>query len=323
MDMKSTNYESELYSLINAIPRVDVSSLTPEIFFERYRKTGKPVVITGMLKDEAEWNLDYLCEKLGDRQFFLRNYGSERYKHDKRNWSTIGSGVELQSHPFNEYAEMLRNRQAHENHIFLGKGSITNTPLADTPSFKYLGEKLGLTKHTTGFNLYMGPGGHVTNLHYDIADGTLMQLYGAKKVVLFPPSATSNLYPFPIYTHLRHGLKLRCWYSQVDIEKPDLQSFPKFKQALQHQQEVILNQGETLYIPAYWWHEVTSLGEDMVCSVNRFWRVYPTSRAIFSWNLGRAILGNMCALPYFFMNLATAIFSSNKKQKLNKVLYKI
>jgi lysine-specific demethylase 8/hypoxia-inducible factor 1-alpha inhibitor (HIF hydroxylase) len=55
-----------------------------------------------------------------------------------------------------------------------------------------------------------------------------------------------NLSPFPIFIHLRHGLKLRSSFSQVYPEKPDFKSFPKLKEALRHKQEVILNQGEVL-----------------------------------------------------------------------------
>lgn len=309
-------------AMSNAISRVDISSLTPQLFWEQYQKIGIPVVITGLLNGECDWTLDFLSEQFGDRECFFRNYGRERYKQDKRQWTSIGSGVELQSMPFTEYAEMLRNGQAHEQDIYMGKGSINNTPLAERESLKQVGQHLGLTQPVTNFNMYMGPGGHTTSLHYDIMDNTLMQLHGAKKIVLFSPSQAANLYPFPISVHLRHGLKLRCCYSQVELENPDLRSFPKLKEALQHKYEVILERGETLFIPSGWWHEVTTLEDEMVCSVNRFWRVYPTSRAVFSWHRWRSVLGNLCALPHVLLNLATSLGGTNREQKLSKVLYK-
>lgn len=299
--------------------KVDISSITPETFFEQYQKNGIPVVITGLLKSEDDWNLDYLCEKLGTQQFLLRFYGHERYKYDKRQWVNIGSGVEAQSLPFTEYAEMLRNRKAHENDIYLAKCPIKNTPLSATESLRNIGEKLGLKKPVGDLNIWMGPGGHVECLHYDAVDGTLMQLHGAKKVVLFPPAQLSNLYAFPVYAHLRHGLKLRSWFSQVYPDKPDFESFPKLKEALQHKQELILNQGELLYIPAGWWHEVTALGDEMVCSVNRFWSVFPGERVMFSWNRWRTYVGYLCAVPYLLVKLAFALCSRQRKQKLRKI----
>ncbi|MBO3464497.1 cupin-like domain-containing protein, partial [Aetokthonos hydrillicola] len=155
---------------------------------------------------------------------------------------------------------------------------------------------------------------------YDSVDGTLMQLHGAKKVVLFPPSQTNNLYPFPVYIHLRYGFKLRSWFSQVYPESPDFDTFPKMKQALQYKTELILNQGEILYIPAGWWHEVTALGDEMVCSVNRFWSVSPISRIIFSWSILRTYLGTLFGVPYTLFKLAIALLSKERKQKIEKIL---
>jgi hypothetical protein len=318
------NFKSEeLSNQANVIQRVNVSSLTPEIFLEKYRKTGTPVIITGLLENEGDWNLDYLCEKFGNQEFLFRNYGSTRYEHSKSQWKSIGSGVDLQIMRFTEFAELIRNRQAHKNDINLGKYPLKNTPLAEKHSLKDIGEKLGLTKPASDFNIYVNPAGHSSGLHYDSVDGTLMQMHGYKKVVFFPSTQTYNLYPFPVYIHLRYGLKMRCWFSQVDINKPDFVSFPKFKEALQHKLEIILNPGEILFIPEGWWHDVTALGDEMVCSVNRFWRVYPTSRAVFSLTRWRAVLGILCALPNLFFNFITATLSPNRKQKLSKIAHRL
>lgn len=324
METKARNdFGLEMGNLVNPILRVDISSITPETFFEKYQKTGTPVIITGLLETECDWNIDYLCEKFGNQEFIFRNPGSDRYKQDKRKWTSIGSGVALQSMPFTEYAEMLRNHKAHENDINLGKCPLKNTPLADTHSLKIIGDRLGLTKPASKMNIYVAPGGHSSGLHYDSMDGTLMQLHGAKRVVFFPPSQTYNLYPFPVYSHLRYGLKLRSWFSQVYLDRPDFTLFPKLKEALQYKSEVILHQGETLYIPVGWWHEVTAIGDEMVCAVNRFWRIYPTSRAVFSWSRWRAACGVLLALPYNLLNLASAMSSNNRKQKLSKIFHRV
>jgi hypothetical protein len=306
----------------NTVPRLDVSSLMPQTFYDRYQKNGIPAVITGLLNSKSTWNLEYICQELGTQEFLLRRYGNSRYKEDKRQWKNIGSGVDTTSTPFLEYAEMLRTHEAHKNDIYLAKCSLKNTTLNESEALKIIRDKLprlGLDKPITDFNIWVGPGGHVECLHYDQMDGTLIQLYGAKKVVLFPPSQTSNLYPFPVYVHLYKGLQLRSWFSQVYPDRPDFKSFPKFNEALKYKQEVILNPGDVLYIPAGWWHEVTALDDDMVCSVNRFWRVYPTKRAIFSWTRLRAYLGSICAIPYVLLSLVIALASPDRKQKLKKI----
>ncbi|MFL9454172.1 hypothetical protein AB0758_24140 [Tolypothrix bouteillei VB521301_2] len=55
------NFESVDGNMLNPLPYVDVKSLTPEIFAEKYQRTGTPVVITGLLEQECDWNLEYLC----------------------------------------------------------------------------------------------------------------------------------------------------------------------------------------------------------------------------------------------------------------------
>lgn len=301
----------------NSITRIDVSHLTATEFFNQYQKAGKPVIVTGILKN-CDWNLDYLSHHLGEQEFLLRYYGNSRYQQDKRQWKNIGSGVEGQKLPFNKYGELLRNHQAHEKDIYLAKCSIKNTTLDSENILNKIGEYLGLHKAMSDFNIWVGPGDHIECLHFDAVDGTLMQMHGAKKIVLFPPSQMYNLYPFPLSIHLQHGLKLRSWFSQVYPEKPDFEAFPNLKIALQHKYEIILNQGELLYIPAGWWHEVTALGNEMVCSVNRFWQV-PISRSITSWSVWRTYLGNLLAVPYVLSSVAIALCSPDRQQKLKKI----
>ncbi|WNZ23731.1 cupin-like domain-containing protein [Leptolyngbya sp. NK1-12] len=310
-----------------AIERISFAHLTAANFAQRYQKRGIPVIITDLLQPEWDWNLDYLCQQLGEQKFLLRYYGKERYQQDKREWTSIGSGVQTQSQSFTDYAELLRNRTAHEQDIYLAKCSLQETPLADTEAMQTLSTglaRLGLQQPASSFNLWVGPAGHMECLHYDAMDGTLVQLHGSKRVVLFPPGQTFNLYPYPFYAHLWHGLRLRSWFSRVYPDRPDFEAFPKLRQALQHKYEVILQPGEVLYIPAGWWHEVTSLsdelGDEMVCSVNRFWRVYPTPRAVWLWGRWRAYLGSICAIPHVVGSLALALVSRDRKQKVKEIL---
>jgi lysine-specific demethylase 8/hypoxia-inducible factor 1-alpha inhibitor (HIF hydroxylase) len=121
-------------------------------------------------------------------------------------------------------------------------------------------------------NLWFGPAGHTEPLHFDTGDGTLMQLHGSKRIALFPPSQTRNLYPFEFYR------EIPPWFSRVDTDNPDMSQFPGYAEAVKHRVDLVLAQGEILYIPVSWWHEVTALGDDYVCSVNRFWKAKPLRR---------------------------------------------
>ena len=303
-----------------SITRVELSSISSEIFFEKYQKKGMPVIMTGLKTDD--WNIEYLCEQLGQQEFLFRYYGQERYQQDKRTWKNIGSGVPLKTMLFTEYVSLLQSHEAREKDIYLAKCSLKDTKLADNNSLSHIGEQLGLTKAIGNLNLWVAPGGHLECLHYDTLDGILMQMHGVKKILLFPPSQTYNLYPFSIFVHLLHGLELRAWFSTVYPENPDFKAFPKLKQALEHKQEVILEPGEMLYIPMGWWHEVTALGDEMVCSVNQFWGVYPTSRAFLSWCRWRVVFSNILATPYLLVKFAIAFLSKSRQQQIKQIFYR-
>jgi hypothetical protein len=304
------------------IARESADSLGFDRFVQSYQTPGLPVIVTDLLS-RRDWDLNYLCQQIGTQSFVLRYYGNERYQQDKRQWKSIGSGVSPKTKPFAEYAELLRSREAHRQDIYMAKCPIYDTPLIQSEAIQTLQnylKQLGLTHPASTLNLWVGPGGHLEALHYDPTDGTLVQLHGSKRILLFPPSQTANLYPFPFYIHLKHGMKLRSWFSQVYPDRPNFEAFPKLQEALQHKCEVILRPGEMLYIPMGWWHEVESLGDEMVCSVNRFWRVYPLQRAVLSWQRWRTYLGSACALPSVAVSLAKATFSRDRSQRLKEIL---
>ncbi|MEA5602492.1 cupin-like domain-containing protein [Nostoc sp. UHCC 0252] len=97
-----------------------------------------------------------------------------------------------------------------------------------------------------------------TVLHFDGFHNIFVQIRGRKKILLFPPSNYLSFYP-PLEDSL--GL---ADYSKVDPNIPNLELFPKFP--WQEKIEVVLQAGEMLYIPPYWWHYVTAVDENISLS---------------------------------------------------------
>lgn len=303
------------------IQKIDISDSSLETVINKQYQENTPFVLTGLLGKDTQWSLDYLCETIGEKTFWFRHYGQERYQKDKQQWQTIGSGVEVREMPFHEYAQMLRHGQAQQEDIYLAKASLQNTPLREAPSLQTLGSKLNL-KPVTDYRMYMGHGGHTASLHYDILHGTLCQLYGQKQVTLFPPR--TKLYPFPIWVHLTQGMKLRCCYSQVDLADPHYQQFPHLETALKQQQTVILKAGEVLFIPVGWWHEITTLDTDEIsCSVSRFWQVSPQIDGYWSWQRLRPVLGSVLALPYLMQKMVKQFLKQPHWSTIQQILYRI
>ncbi|MCC5898584.1 MAG: cupin-like domain-containing protein [Phormidium sp. BM_Day4_Bin.17] len=306
------------------IPFLPVKELSPEqwstqTFIQEHQIPGIPVVLRQGVS-EPEWNLEYLESKIGSEKFLCRFYGQERQTLDKRKWQTIGSGIAAQCLSFFEYAKLVRSGEAHREDIYLAKCPLATTPLANSPSLQAIGPQFNLYNGITDFNLWAGAGGHTESLHYDTFDGTLIQLAGQKRVVLFPPSQLSNLYPFPLIGHLHHGLKLRSWFSQVYPDKPDFEAFPGLEDAFKHRYEVILNPGDVLYLPVGWWHEVSALGEGFVCSANRFWAVFPRRRVLSQWSSWRTYFAFLLSMPFMSLKFIQALTKPNRKEELEKVL---
>lgn len=298
------------------IPRIPAKELTPEVFSTDYQQQSKPVIITGLLVDLPEWDLDYLCANIGNEIFPVRLY-------QESNHSGVGSGVKSQNMTLNQYAELLRQPEGSNPGIYLGKCSLKNTVLADSPLLKNAERQIGLQNSVTGFNLWLGRGGHTTALHYDPFDGTLMQLSGEKQVILFPPSQLYNLYPLSVFNHLRFGQKIRCNHSKLSLDSPDLEKFPNFTTAKLYKYEVTLSEGEILYIPAGWWHEVKLLGNQPVCSINRWWLVSPVLRSITCWSQWRVHLGTILAIPHILVESLSVIFAKNSEEKLKQFIQKL
>jgi hypothetical protein len=118
--------------------------------------------------------------------------------------------------------------------------------------------------------LWMGSAGSVTPLHYDTSHNVYVQLHGAKRLQLLPPSAAAKAH---LYPSLHPGYR----QSLLDISAPALAG-PAGKQgaaAAGHAKPtaaalklaasalvVTMQPGDTLILPPYWLHSVEALGSN-------------------------------------------------------------
>jgi lysine-specific demethylase 8 len=106
--------------------------------------------------------------------------------------------------------------------------------------------------------LWMGAAGQRSTIHNDNYHNLNAQLYGSKRFLLFAPDQHAHIYAAP--------LNETCWASPVDPESPDYARYPLFQNAEAY--EAVLEAGDMLYIPIFWWHYVVAL--DLSISVSRF-----------------------------------------------------
>lgn len=256
-----------------SIERISVDYLTPELFYNEFQRQNKPVILTDAFNDSIPVDIDKLMSLVGDMVIPVRVYGPERFITPKAQWKSY---CEIRHMTVSEYCDSLKNGVAKKESMYLAMIDMGKTSFRQVvgPGIDLIAAKTGLRRQPPNdVNVWVGPGGHVEPLHYDGQDGTLSQFRGTKRISLFPPSVQEGLYPF----EMSHG-GLTPNFSQVYIDRPDFDQFPRLRAALAERRVIDLNEGETLYMPVGWWHEIEALGNDYICSVNRFWKVDPIWR---------------------------------------------
>ncbi|MBF6139737.1 MULTISPECIES: cupin-like domain-containing protein [Nocardia] len=109
----------------------------------------------------------------------------------------------------------------------------------------------GRTQSTAASSVWMGQSGNLTPLHNDPWHGLLIQLHGRKRVRLFPPNEYHNVYGIV-------PRRVNDPYTRLpDQFDPDTADYPRLRRATSY--DVVLDAGDVLYIPMFWWHQVESL----------------------------------------------------------------
>lgn len=260
---------------MSKIDKVSIHSINKLIFNRNYRDKNKPVIITGAFDNVIPLDINKLNTAIGNMEVPIRFLGPNHFNKPKTEWKLR---AETRIGKLNDYCELIQSGEAKRNNIYISILDITNTDL-----YKLVGKGFDLLEIKTGLkqsspintNLWFAPSGHIEPLHFDGLDGTLVQLRGTKKVSLFHPKFTKSLYPFSIFEK-----KLPPTFSKVYIDSPEHDKYPKLKIALEHRIDVVLEEGDSLYIPVGWWHEIKTLGDDYITSINRFWNIEPKIRML-------------------------------------------
>jgi len=141
-----------------------------------------------------------------------------------------------------------------ENFNFWSGGIGEFNLASDLPSYSYLA--VGGTPTNANFQMFSN--GTVSWLHYTFYHTFLAQVKGKTKITLIPPEFWRHIYLYPFHHPLYH-------YSQANITNPNFKKFTHFRSAQAH--EVILREGELLYLPPLWFHQIEAMGDSIVLAV--------------------------------------------------------
>ncbi|XP_066131874.1 bifunctional peptidase and arginyl-hydroxylase JMJD5 isoform X1 [Saccopteryx bilineata] len=233
-----------------AVPRLHRPSL--QCFRERCLVPQRPVVLEGVAGHwpcMSKWSVEYLQEIAGCRTVPVE-VGS-RYTDEEWSQRLMTVNEFISKYILNEPRDVgyLAQHQLFDQVPELRED-------IGIPDYCCLGD--GDEEQIT-INAWFGPAGTVSPLHQDPQQNFLVQVLGRKYIRLYSPQESEALYPHD--THLLHNT------SQVDVESPDLEKFPRFAEA--PFLSCVLAPGEILFIPVKYWHYVRAL--DLSFSVSFWW----------------------------------------------------
>lgn len=254
------------------LPRVHRSSFRPT------RLGGRPVIVLDSASHWpalTRWRPDYLRTVVGGREIAVREtVGAARNVF--QNLSTGGQVT------FSEYLDWVldtagrlasvANRGAPVGEIShaVGEMGFERSYYMDA-TLAQLGPGLVVDAPTPDWfphrtpiavNFWCGVLGTSSGLHCDVTPNCNVQVSGRKHFILFSPAQWTRIYRVRGITHCK-----------FDPNIPDFAQFPRARAAVGF--AGTLDPGESIYIPAGWYHQVTVVS-DWAVNVNFFWpRPFP------------------------------------------------
>jgi hypothetical protein len=198
-----------------------------------------------------KWDWDFLKKAVGDVKVGLyNNVKSDAY-------TPINTADDYK--PFGEYIDMIRKGPS-EWRIFLF--NIFEHAPELTKDFMWPEHLMkGFVKRYP--MLFTGGQTSITHMHFDIDLSHIIhtQFMGKKRVLLFPYEEQYKLYRKPFEV-----LSLADFSNyHLNAGNPDTEKFPAIKLAKGY--EVILDHGDTLFMPAGYWHHMEYLESGFAMSL--------------------------------------------------------
>lgn len=128
-------------------------------------------------------------------------------------------------------------------------------PLPTVRVLRQLGLEAAAIQQVAGLTLYISDQGALTNFHWDGRPGLLQQFHGRKRLWLVHPQ-------YSAYLAHPEGNHAQCHRRSRFTGREERPMIPHWS--------VVVHPGQTVFIPAKWWHQVESLDQPTVGAVVRF-----------------------------------------------------
>jgi len=255
------------------LKQVDVvEHISGEDFKKNYYEPQVPLIIRNLAKDwpaYTKWNWEYLKQAAGNEKVGIyNNVKSDAYTPINKadDYTTFGKYVDMISTGPAAWRIFLFNIFSHAPQLtkdftwpdHLMKGFVKRVPM-----------------------LFVGGQGSITHMHFDIDLSHIIhtQFVGRKRVLLFPYAEQFKLYRKPFEV-----LSIADFSNYYDPEKTklDVTKFPAVDLAEGY--DMILEHGDTLFMPVGYWHHMEYLESGFAMSLRALNKSLP-GKMKGVWNL--------------------------------------
>jgi histone arginine demethylase JMJD6 len=227
------------------------SGVSTQEFMDKYLYPWQPVVLTDAAAEWpalTRWTLDFFREQFGDRSIRVRR-GQKHYK------TTVGAHVNYIEACSRAGAKSSEKPRYYLRNITIGDEfpellNDFDVPATCLPNWleRWPLKLLFPLGPKSSAELFIGPpGASVPVIHRDknMTHSWLSQILGRKRLWLISPLQTDLMYQDPSDPD----------HSMVNSPNdPDLEHFPAFARA--QVASCVLEPGDTIFLPAGWWHAV-------------------------------------------------------------------
>eukprot|EP00347_Sterkiella_histriomuscorum_P019921 403339797 len=229
----------ELYKFDDQVQECDYLTLKPEDFIKDFVNKQRPCLFKGYAKiwpAYEKWqNESYLKEVAGEEVIY-----AERQKDNRFAYFTQGARRVYMT--YREFLDKfsIPNRTEHFYYSFEDPPGPLKDDIIDIPIVE---DYLNLTQITFWHGF-----GTLTRPHTDAMENIICVFEGYKNFTIVPDEHSPYVYA---------GFKgLPINYSPLEFVDPDYEQFPLFRKA--KLMSAFVDQGDCLYMPSYWWHQVES-----------------------------------------------------------------
>ena len=254
-----------------------------------YQDAELPFVVINdpaVLKTAERWNapgymerllgdVPHRCEYSENNHFmYFTPGGTGKHRNQKvpEGWTEPTKLMRLTYREWLKHANVseafLGPDQPHWYFRLIGCGLMGNEGTCDKGSSEYLYDELPFfqpkkslyvkkPEYQQGVHCRFGMERVIAENHFDGSRNSITVLGGSRRYILSHPSQCQNLALFPKeHPSARH--------SAIDWTNPDYEEYPEFKEAAGN--EVVLQPGQVLYLPTYWFHYIVSLELNFQCN---------------------------------------------------------